>query len=220
MRYHDRREAGRDLAQRLHERRSRDDLPVPLVLALPRGGVPVADEIARALGAPLDVLVARKIGMPGREEYALGAVAGGGPPVYDPQALAAAGYTPADLAPEAERAVREVRRREDTYRQGRPAPDVAGRWVLVVDDGLATGSTARAAVRALRERRPAHVTLAVPVGSPEGVARLRADADDVECPHRPPGFGAVGFYYDDFAQLTDADVIAVLNAAATGPGPT
>ncbi|WP_344292147.1 phosphoribosyltransferase family protein, partial [Streptomyces synnematoformans] len=151
MRFQDRTEAGRTLARRLQGGRPGAGAPPPpVVLALPRGGVPVAYEVARALGAPLDVLLVRKIGHPHHPEYGLGAVAGDAPPIADPAALAAAGYTAGDLAPVAERERAELRRREDLYRAGRPAPALAGRWAVVVDDVLATGATARAALPAAR----------------------------------------------------------------------
>ncbi len=211
MRFQDRTEAGRTLARRLQGGRPGAGAPPPpVVLALPRGGVPVAYEVARALGAPLDVLLVRKIGHPHHPEYGLGAVAGDAPPLYDPDALAAAGYTAGDLAPVAERERAELRRREDLYRAGRPAPALAGRWAVVVDDGLATGATARAALRAARAAGPARLTLAVPVASAGGLRAVRSEADDVLCLHTPASFGAVGLWYDDFEQLSDADVLELL----------
>ncbi|MEO3765498.1 phosphoribosyltransferase family protein [Streptomyces sp. B8F3] len=217
MRFHDRSEAGRALARRLRDVRPEAG-PAPaagaprgaVVLALPRGGVPVAYEVARALGAPLDVLLVRKIGHPHHPEYGLGAVAGDAPPLYDPEALAGAGLTERDLAPTARREVTELRRRESLYRGGRPAPALAGRWAVVVDDGLATGATARAALRAARAAGPARLTLAVPVASPTGLRAVRGEADDVTCLYTPPDFGAVGLWYDEFEQLTDADVLELL----------
>ncbi|AUH39182.1 phosphoribosyltransferase [Streptomyces sp. CMB-StM0423] len=217
MRFHDRSEAGRALARRL-----RDDRPEAgaapaagaprgaVVLALPRGGVPVAYEVARALGAPLDVLLVRKIGHPRHPEYGLGAVAGDAPPLYDPDALAGSGLTERDLAATARREGAELRRRESLYRGGRPAPSLAGRWAVVVDDGLATGATARAALRAARAAGPARLTLAVPVASPGGLRAVRGEADDVTCLYAPADFGAVGLWYDEFEQLTDADVLELL----------
>ncbi|BFO19024.1 hypothetical protein SHKM778_54120 [Streptomyces sp. KM77-8] len=168
MRFRDRRQAGRELAARLRERQDEGALPDPVVLALPRGGAAVAVEVARALDAPLDVLVVRKIGAPFHEEFGVGAMAGDGIPLFDGDALLRLGLSEADLAPAVERERAELRRREQRYRQGRPPPELAGRTVIVVDDGLATGSTARAALRALRVRGPGHLVLAVPVGSTEG----------------------------------------------------
>ncbi|WBB61348.1 phosphoribosyltransferase family protein [Streptomyces sp. WMMC500] len=215
MRFQDRNEAGRELARRLRDGRpgagpAAGPPPAAVVLGLPRGGVPVAYEVARALGAPLDVLLVRKIGHPRHPEYGLGAVAGDAPPLYDPDALAGAGLTEDDLAPAAERERAELRRREAVYRGGRPAPALAGRWAVVVDDGLATGATARAALRAARAAGPARLTLAVPVASPGGLRTVRSEADDVTCLHTPGEFGAVGLWYDDFEQLTDADVLELL----------
>ncbi|MFE7983460.1 phosphoribosyltransferase [Streptomyces cellulosae] len=213
MRFRDRRQAGRELAARLRERQDADALPDPLVLALPRGGVAVAAEVAEALGAPLDVLVVRKIGAPRHEEYGVGAMAGDGVPVFDEEALRALGLTQADLAPVVERERAELLRRERLYRQGRPAPDPRGRTVIVVDDGLATGSTARAALRALRALRardPARLVLAVPVASPEGAATLRPETDDLITLHEPAAFMAVGQWYDEFDQLTDEEVLGAL----------
>ncbi|CAL9356296.1 phosphoribosyltransferase family protein [Streptomyces sp. Tu 3180] len=211
MRFRDRRQAGRELAGRLRTRQDEGALPDPVVLALPRGGVAVAQEVARALDAPLDVLVVRKVGAPHHEEFGVGAMAGDGVPLFDADALRRLGLDEADLAPVVERERGELRRRERLYRADRPAPDLRGRTVIVVDDGLATGSTARAALRSLRRQEPARVVLAVPVCAPEGARLMRAEADEVVCLHEPAAFMAVGQWYDDFGQLTDEDVLAALH---------
>lgn len=215
MRFRDRRQAGRELAARLRERQDEGALPDPVVLALPRGGVAVAAEVARTLDAPLDVLVVRKVGAPFHEEFGVGAMAGDGVPVFDRDALRLLGLSEADLAPVVERERTELRRREQLYRQGRPAPEPRGRTVIVVDDGLATGSTARAALRALRSHAPGHLVLAVPVGSPEAAALMLAEADEVVCLYEPAAFMAVGQWYEEFDQLTDEDVLEALHQRQT-----
>lgn len=182
----------------------------PLVMALPRGGVAVAREVARELSAPLDVLVTRKIGYPSQPELGVGAVAEGGEPVYDESLLRQLGLTVVDLEPVAERERAELARRVAVYRRGRPPPVVRGRSVIVVDDGLATGVTARAALRALRAGGAARTVLAVPVGSPGSAADLAAEADDVVVLAVPQAFRAVGEWYISFGQLTDNDVLDAL----------
>ncbi|MFH8570073.1 phosphoribosyltransferase [Streptomyces sp. NPDC017993] len=211
MRFADRWEAGRALADRLRAWLVDGQLVDPLVLALPRGGVPVAAEVARALRAPLDVLVARKIGMPGRPEVGIGAVVGADPPLFAPRALEALGLTEQQLAPDVARERVELRRREDLYRRGMAPLAVRGRTVLLIDDGLATGVTARAALRHLRGRQPARLILAVPVCGPASPADPRREADDFLAVHQPPHFRGVGEWYENFDQVQDSEVIDILH---------
>lgn len=211
MRFRDRREAGQALAGRLTAQQREGRLNDPVVLALPRGGVPVADEVARALGAPLDVVVARKIGAPFQPELGVGAVAGEAPPLYDRGLLSHLGLSEADLSLVAEREREELRRREELYRRGRPALALGGRAAVLVDDGLATGVTARAALGSVRRARPERIVLAVPVAAPEAADFFRREVDDFVCLDTPSSFGSVGFWYDDFAQLTDDEVLDILH---------
>ncbi|MGV9417188.1 phosphoribosyltransferase [Streptomyces sp. NPDC003674] len=213
MRFSDRAEAGRALARPLADLRDRGDLPDPVVLALPRGGIAVAVPVARALSAPLDVLLVRKIGAPHHEEFAVGALAAGDPPLFDAATLGHLGLSEERLAPVVERERRELARRERRYRGDRPPLELRGRTVIVVDDGLATGATARAALRHVRRREPARLVLAVPVGAPDSLDALAAEADTIVCPHRPAAFSAVGQFYDDFGQLSDADVLDALHVS-------
>jgi predicted phosphoribosyltransferase len=215
MRFQDRTEAGRELARHLANYADRPDV---VVLALPRGGVPVAYEVARALQAPLDVFLVRKLGVPGHEELAMGAIASGGVRVLNRDVLCALGISDAVVDMVAERAGEELRRREQLYRDDRPAPEVRGKTVVLVDDGLATGSTMRAAVAALRRLGPAHVVVAVPVGAAETCAELGEQAE-VVCARTPEHFLAVGMWYDDFTQTGDDEVRELLARAAHDHAP-
>lgn len=207
----DRRAAGRALARALSAYAGRRDV---VVLALPRGGVPVAFEVAKALHAPLDVFAVRKLGVPGHEELAMGAVASGGITVLDDRLISMLGLQADEVQHVKRRELEELHRRESAYRDSRPQPPLSGRTVIVVDDGLATGSSMRAAVEALREKEPARIVAAVPVGAPETCERLRYLADDVVCVLEPVDFGAVGAHYVDFRQTGDDEVRLLLDAAA------
>ncbi|NGO12620.1 phosphoribosyltransferase [Streptomyces sp. HC44] len=211
MRFRDRRQAGAALAERLLAQRDEGALPDPVVLALPRGGVVVAGEVARALDAPLDVLVARKIGAPFQSELGVGAIAGEDEPLFDERALDRLGLSKAALEPIVEREREELHRREQLYRKGLAIPELTGRTAVVVDDGVATGVTALAALRSVRRHDPARVTLAVPVCSPEAARLVREEADDVVCLHEPATFMAVGLWYEEFDQVTDDEVLDVLH---------
>jgi putative phosphoribosyl transferase len=215
-RLRDRRDAGERLGDRLIATLSLTGERT-VVLALPRGGVPVASEVARRLRAPLDVFVARKIGAPGHPEAGIGAIAEGHDDVVvDERAVRALRLSPEDLATLVEAERRELRRRVDQYRQGRPMPDVARRDVVLVDDGLATGVTAEAALRALRAQDPASLVLAVPACAPDTAERLRSVADHVVCVLAPRHFHAVGLWYETFDQTTDEEVLGLLEAARIG----
>lgn len=204
--FHDRLEAGRRLAESLARFRHRP----AVVLALPRGGVPIAEVIATSLDAPLDVFVVRKVGAPGNPEYGLGAVAEGGTVLLDHERVRELGLNPSDLDQEVHRQLQEVERRVRRYRGDRPAVEVEGTTAIVVDDGLATGATARAAVRALRLRRPKRLVLAVGVASPDARDTLAREVDELVCPCVPARFYAVGEWYQDFSEVTDDDVLAIL----------
>ena len=204
----DRRDAGRLLAEKLAAYANRPDA---LVLALPRGGVPVAYEVARALGAPLDVFVVRKLGVPGYEELAIGAVATGGVRVLNDQLVERLGIPEQMIDAVAARELQELARRERRYRGGRPPPDVRGRTVILVDDGLATGASMHAAIEALRQQKPTRIVVAVPTASPEICEEMNTKADDVICAITPEPFQAVGRWYQDFSQTTDEEVEALLS---------
>jgi len=211
----DRREAGKELASMLRKYAGRDDL---VVLALPRGGVPVAFEIAEALGAPLDIFVVRKLGMPGHPEYAMGAIASGGIRVISDDVIRWYGISPAAIEAVAREELAELERREREYRRGRALTDLREKTVILVDDGLATGSTMRAAVLAVRRLRPGRVVVAVPVGAREMCEALREVADEVVCALTPEPFSAVGLWYIDFSQTTDEEVRHLLSThSAHGP---
>ncbi len=211
MRFQSRRQAGQELAAALLKRAEGGGFVDPLVLALPRGGVPVAAEVAHALRAPIDVLVAKKIGAPGQPEAGVGAIVGDDPPVFDHESLALLDMTEYQFTGAVARQRAELHRLEDLYREGRPAPRVRDRTVILVDDGLATGVTARAALLHVRRREPARLILAVPVCSGLGTVR-RHEADDIVCLHQPEQFYAVGEWYVDFAQLSDREVIDTLHS--------
>ena len=213
MKFRDRVDAGQALAERLGHLAFHE----PVVLALPRGGVPVGYEVAAALGAPLDVFVARKVGAPGHPEFGIGAVAELGGEVVNQDALAVLRLDADEFAVLAERERVELARRVERYRGGRPLPDVAGRDVVLVDDGLATGVTAEASLRALRSLRPRRLVLAVPTCAPDTAGRLTSVADEVVCVLSPPDFRAVGLWYERFDQTSDDEVLELLarNVAAT-----
>lgn len=207
MRFDDRVDAGRLLAERLEELGLPDDV---LVLGLPRGGIPVAAEVAAALGAPLDALVVRKLGVPGHEELAFGAIALGGVRVLNDDVVRTAGLTGSDIERVTDRESDELARREVEYRGSRSPLEVRDRTVVVVDDGLATGATMAAAVSALRAGGSNRIVVAVPVGAPSTCAMLAERADEVVCLHQPHNFRAVGLWYRDFSPTTDEEVRAAV----------
>lgn len=204
----DRADAGRRLADALAEYVEHPDV---VVLALPRGGVPVGYEVARRLRAPLDVYLVRKLGVPGHEELAMGALASDATCVVDDDLIAALGIDEAELEAVIQREMSELRRRESAYREASPKLDLSGKIVIVVDDGLATGATMRAAAMALRQHHPAKIVVAVPVSAPRTAASLQRVADRVVCVHTPEPFHAVGLYYQNFEQTTDDEVRALLS---------
>lgn len=206
----DRREAGQQLGERLKELHLADDV---IVLALPRGGVPVGYEVARALQVPLDVFVTRKIGAPENPEFAIGAVASDGTLILDEEIVEQLGIPNDYVVSETEHQLMEIERRMAVYRGDRPAPRIEGRTVILVDDGVATGSTVRASLQALRKRNPGRLILAVPVGPPQTIEELRPLADEVVVLATPAPFWAVGRFYQSFQQTTDEQVVELLEAA-------
>jgi putative phosphoribosyl transferase len=211
--FRDRKDAGERLAAQLLHLKDRS----PVVLALPRGGVAIGAEIARLLGALLDIVLVRKIGVPWQKELALGAVAdGGAPEIFIDERMAEALAIPGDyVREETARQLAELERRRESYCAGRPPVEIAGRTAIVVDDGIATGATMRVALRAVRRQGPAWLVLAAPVAAAETLAALSGEADETVCVAAPQGLGAIGYYYDDFHQLSDEEVTALLAAATT-----
>ena len=210
-----RREAGAELARRLNDYKDRTDV---VVLALPRGGVPVGYEVARALHAPLDVFLVRKLGVPGYRELAMGAIASGGVRVLNEDVVGWYGISPPAIEAVAREEQAELERREREYRGGRAPVDVRGRTVLLIDDGLATGSTMKAAVQAMRAQGASRIVVAVPVGAPDTCRHLADVADEVVCARMPEPFSAVGLWYHDFSPTTDAEVRQLLQDAPEAAG--
>jgi putative phosphoribosyl transferase len=207
----DRTEGGRLLAEKLGKYADRDDV---IILGLPRGGVPVAYEVAKRLRAPLDVFVVRKLGVPGFEELAAGAIASGGVRVLNEDVVRAIPHAEEAIEAVTTRETAELERREQLYRDGRPAPELRVRVVILIDDGLATGATMRAAVKALRQSGAARIIVAVPVGPPDTCREIEEQADETICLSTPAFFQAVGQYYEDFSQTSDEDVRELLARAA------
>jgi putative phosphoribosyl transferase len=204
----DREAAGQQLAEALDEYRDRDNI---LILALPRGGVPVAYQVAEHLGADLDLMIVRKLGMPGHEELAIGAIASGGERILNEDILTYSQVSEEALEEVTARERRELQRREQAYRDDRPWPDMTRTTVILVDDGLATGATMRAAATAVKRHQPREVVIAVPVAPEETIEKLRATADNVVCLETPPAFGAIGRWYRNFDQVSDDEVRTILN---------
>jgi len=209
--FSNRAEAGRQLAEKLDKYAGRKDV---IVLGLPRGGVPVAYEVAKRLRAPLDVFIVRKLGVPGFEELAAGAIASGGVRVLNEEVMRAIPYADEAIEAVTARETTELERRERIYREGRPPPELRDRIAILVDDGLATGATMRAAVKALRQSGAAKIVVAVPVGPPDTCREIEQEADETICLSTPPFFQAVGQYYEDFSQTSDEDVRELLSQAA------
>jgi putative phosphoribosyl transferase len=216
-RFRDRHDAGQVLAERLSHYRDRGDV---LVLALPRGGVPVAFEVARALDAPLDVFLVRKLGVPGHEELAMGAIATGGVLVANQEVVDMLRIGTDLIDAVARREGQELLRRERLYRGGRPPPAVQGRVIILVDDGLATGSTMEAAVKALRQQQPSRIVVAVPIAPVDTCRALANEVDEIVCARTPEPFRAVGLWYADFSQTSDEEVRQLLDLARRAQGST
>lgn len=210
----DRRSAGRLLAQALIHHAGTS----PVVLGLPRGGVPVADEVAKVLGGTLDVWVVRKLGAPQQPELGMGAIAEGPAVVIDRSTVRLLGVDASDLLRIARREMLEIQRRVERFRGNRPPPDLRGRTAILVDDGIATGGTMRAVLRAVRKRGPAELVVAVPVATPEIVAALRRDVDEVVCLHQVANLYAIGLWYEDFRQVSNEEVSRILERAGRGRG--
>lgn len=212
MLFKDRTAAGQLLAGQLSSYANRADV---IILALPRGGVPVGYEVARALNVPLDIFLVRKLGAPGQEELAMGAIASNGVRVLNERVVQALGVSSRAIDQVATQEAQEMERREQLYRQGRPAPKLQDRTVILVDDGLATGATMRAAVKALRQQHPTQIIVAVPVAAPETCQEFAEVVDDTVCAQTPQPFHSVGLWYDNFSQTTDAEVQQLLSQATT-----
>lgn len=208
MIFDDRVDAGHQLAQRLLAYAKRDDV---IVLGIPRGGVPVAFEVATALGVPLDVFVSRKLGVPGQEELAFGAVATGGLRLLDHDLIKSVGISKQEIEEITDRVRAEVERRDRVYRGSRPPLELGGKTVILVDDGIATGSSMQAAVKALRHLKPAQIVVAVPVAPLSTCHRLRSEVDELVCLHMPEQFYAIGGFYADFSQVSDQEVTELLH---------
>lgn len=210
-RFADRHDAGRHLADALKRYARKPDV---VVLALPRGGVPVAYQVATSLGAPLDVFEVRKLGVPGHEELAMGAIGSGGAQYLREDLIESLHIPPDQITAAIQREHRELERREKVYRDSRPRPQIAGKTIILVDDGVATGATMHVAISALREQKPARIVVGLPVASIEACEDLRREADEVVCWELPDPFWAVGVWYVDFRQVTDDEVRTLLNQAA------